>query len=161
MGAYTQVAFETDIMLDLKSEEHAYQIFFSAKERKGYAYMLQFRKSGNTIVLTDNSNTSNKDGNTATLASNLKNGEWFNLRVEYYKSAVANDIRIKIYINGSLAAISDNYYGSENAAKTPATLIEEVCFYSFGATQGTLYFDNVSLTGSNATCNEDVTVSKK
>ena len=36
-------------------------------------------------------------------------GEWFNIRIEYYLGS-HDSVRIKVYFNGTLAAVTDNYY---------------------------------------------------
>ena len=53
--------------------------------------------------------------------------------------------------------VSDNYYNSKTS-NAPNTLLETVQFMALSDAIATVYMDNVTLKGSNATCNDAVTV---
>ena len=74
-------------------------------------------------------------------------GEWFNLRVEYYLGD-HDTVRIKVYFNQDLIAISDNYYTGDGA---PTAKYKEVYLYVVKATVAKFGFDNVNCYN----CNEE------
>ena len=120
--------------------------------------MIQFVREGEKFKITDNSNTTNVDGISHDLTDYvINNGEWFNLRIEYYRGD-GNSVRFKVYLNGECVAISDNFYGSEKSGAAVNSRVESIYFYSLMSTTGTLYFDNVSLGGFNGSCKDSVTV---
>jgi hypothetical protein len=45
-------------------------------------------------------------------------GEWFNLRIENY-TGDKDTVRIKVYINDELIAVSDNFYDSKGLKLDP------------------------------------------
>ena len=47
-------------------------------------------------------------------------GEWFNIRIEYYLGS-HDSVRIKVYFNGELAAVTDNYYDHKGTKITTGT----------------------------------------
>ncbi len=158
LDSFTAVAFEADMMLDLTSGASCYQIYFSSKDSKNRVYMIQFVKNGDTYKITDNSNVNNSDGIAHSLTDYvINNGEWFKLRIEYYRGA-ADTVRFKVYLNGECVGISDNFYGSEKPDATLYSKVECCYFYSLGAVDGTLYYDNVTFFGFMGSCDEDVNV---
>jgi len=96
------------------------------------------------------------------LCSGISVGEWNRLKVVYYKGDAAA-VRMGIYLNGALVYVSDNYFGYSTLAPdthpAPNNSINRVYFYSFLATEGTLFADNMSLVGTSEVCTD--TVGKK
>ncbi len=158
MANYSCVTFEADIKLDPTKTGEFFQMFISDKSRNNKIIMLQFGsdESGN-ITLSEMSSNSFATSIENKFECNLKTDEWFKLRVEFYSGSRGNS-RLKYYINGTLIAVSDNFYGGQNAGSTPNSLFECVQFMSLSAADGTIYCDNVSLKGSSATCTDKVTV---
>jgi hypothetical protein len=154
---YNATAFEADIMVDLNSEGYSYQIFFADKPKGECAYLLQIEYRNGKVKITDNSNSNNNAGINNTITSNLNGGEWFKLRVEYYESDTREDLRVKIYINNELLEVSGNFYGCQDDGKLPASVIDSVMLYSFSATQGSIYLDNLRFYGFSGTCNDEIT----
>lgn len=69
-------------------------------------------------------------------------GEWFNLRVEYYKGDHSS-VRIKVYINGVLTAVTDNYFGKKiDEIGTPRATFSHLTFRIFSNKAGVVNFDN-------------------
>ena len=153
---HTVTAFEADLMVDLNSEGYSYQIFFSDTPLGNRAYLLQIEHRAGKVILTDNSNSNNNAGKNQKLYDSLNAGEWFNLRVEYYKSTMAKDLRVKVFVNGELIAVSDNFYGSESPTVVPGSLINCVTFYSLNSTDGFVYMDNLRFYDFDGICTDDV-----
>ena len=95
----------------------------------GSAYMLNlvYDKSSGTVKLYDASSTG-AGNKTTDLGISVKAGEWFNLRIEYYVGD-ADSVRIHVYLNGTLSAVSNNYYGKKidgEPLPAPATTISRL-----------------------------------
>lgn len=151
----TASAFEADMMLDLKGDGYSYQIFFTDTSYTKHVYLIQLEVREGKVIITDNSNSNNNAGINNVIFSGIPLGEWFNLRVEYYRAEDPSDIRIKLYVNGVLAKVSNNYYGKENAGASPNSVFNNVSFYSFSATSGSIYLDNVILYDYMGSCDEE------
>lgn len=156
-GESTATVFEADLMLDLNSEGYAYQLFFADAPSGNTSYLIQLEYRSGKVIITDNSSSNNHVGINHPLKSDLNAGEWFNLRVEYYKSTSRDALRVKIFVNGELISVSNNFYGKEDPAKAPGGLINSVSFYSFNATDGFVYIDNLSFKDFNGICNDEIT----
>lgn len=150
MSGYLTYTFEADIRVDAeKKSSNMYWIMFSQKLDKNRVYMLGIGadKSG-ALKLTDCSNVSTASSNSNTADTDLDFGEWFNLCVEFYPGD-KDTVKFVVYVNGEEALVSDNFYMSHVEGNSPqSTILEYVSFYSFGDTEATVYFDNVSITGS-------------
>ena len=125
-----------------------------AQIKLGSAYMitLTYTRSTNTINVTDASSTG--AGNiTTNLGISVKPGEWFNLSVEYYVGD-ADLVCILIYLNGELAAISNNYYGSKvngQPLPAPANTVTSVYIQSLMAAVVEMRFDNIHIAALDKT----------
>ncbi|MBQ2877052.1 MAG: hypothetical protein IJE25_08580 [Clostridia bacterium] len=125
--------------------------------RLGSAYMLAFvyDKASNTLRLTDSSSTGT--GNkTTNLGVYVPAGEWFNIRVEYYVGD-ASSVCILVYLNGSLCAVSSNYYGSKidgEPLPEPAKSVNAFTASTLMAASLELKMDNVHLSASYDTIPE-------
>ena len=150
---YKSVAFEADLMFDMTSSGVIYQFMFESTS-SSRAYMLNISKGSSGIEIADCSSTSGTSADRHTnviTTSAAKNGEWFNLRVEYYTGG-RDSLRIHIYINDKLTFVSDNYYGFyQTSDPEPTNMIERVRIYSLNSAAGDLYIDNYSLVQSSDT----------
>ncbi len=158
MVSYSCVTFEADVLLDPGNNGEFIQMFMSDKSRNNKVIMLQMGVDGDgNITLSEMSSNSFATSIENKLQCNVKAGEWFKIRVEFYKGSKGN-VRLKYFINGTLIAVSDNFYGSKEPSATPNTLLECVNFMSLSSAYGSIYVDNVSLKGSSATCTDTPTV---
>ena len=118
-----------------------------------YIYMLAMKIQDGRVHIWD---SSSQGGSRVEqdLGYSIPLGEWFKLRIEYY-SGDAETVRIKVYINGELIAVSDNYYDStgmkvypEGAA--PQNYYNYVMINIFSTARGTILLDNLLSTKTNA-----------
>ena len=160
VGAFSSVAFEADLMVEKEGGGAMYQIYFADKSRNNKVYMISLDVNDKgKISLSDMSSNSWKDSISNSIPCDLSVGELFNLRVELYKGT-RDTVRFKVYINGAVVMVSDNFYHSQVETATPNSLVETVQIMSLSDAEGTLYLDNISFTCSNATCNDPVTSTK-
>ena len=77
---------------------------------------------------------------------------WYSLRVEYYTGG-ADSVRIKVYINGDLICVSDNYFGKLPGNKpTPYSAgCKSFSLYAMGSVAMTVELDNMSYRTENST----------
>lgn len=116
--------------------------FFQIKV--GKSYMLTMNLTDGKIVLGDSSNTNGQIAVAQKFGTYFNIGEWANVRVEYYAADEEEDIRVKIYINDNLIAISDNYYGHPTSGVgEPVRDFGTVEFYALQNSDMTVYFDNI------------------
>ena len=132
--------FEGDICVPTSSADYAIRM------RMSDAYALAFKVSDGKVNLWDVSSSGTPRQETD-LGIAIDLGEWFNLKVEFYKGA-HDTVRIKVYINGELSAVSDNYYDQygkkiTNGAGTPATVYSYVSFSTMADLNTTLLLDNL------------------
>ena len=153
---YSATAFEADIMLELNSSGYSYQIFFTDQSFTSHAYLIQLEYRNGAVTITDNSSSNNSVGVNKPLYSGILGGEWFKLRVEYYWAADSQDMRIRVFINGTAVCVSDNYYGKENPTSAPKRSFDTVSFYALSACDGTIYLDNLSFLDFNGSCSDAV-----
>jgi hypothetical protein len=164
LSVYSAVVFEVDFMIKSNQTGPIYQLFFSragnAKEDLAYAIFIN-RESNGTLTLLDHSQSSTSISKSNTLATGINAKVWNTLRVEYYKGD-HESVRMKIFVNGTLVFVSDNYFGYDKTVPdthpAPQTEIKRVYFYSFLATEGEMYVDNMSLYGTNDVCTDSPTV---
>jgi hypothetical protein len=77
-------------------------------------------------------------------------GEWVHLKIEVFAGDAASTLA-KVYINGELAVVTNNYKGyRKTEPSTPSTNTSSAYFYTYVAGDGTIHVDNVSF-GQNVT----------
>ena len=103
--------FEGDFCIKSMSSSYSVQMFLDD------CYMLTLRKKNGRVSIVESSSNSAVNSIDQTLKAAPAFGEWFNLKIEYYPGS-ASDVRIKLYVNGNLAAVTDNYYDKEGAKLT-------------------------------------------
>ena len=155
--------FESDMMIDTDIRgNYAYQMLLGDKSnRSNFAYYILIYVDKQGKIGIRDASSLNGDGNHKRWTSQemiAEVGEWFNLRIEYY-SGDKNTVRIKVYVNGELLGVSDNYYGwhaVNSPLATPTNFFDRVQFYVWKG-QIDLYLDNTLITSGNGTCTDDVT----
>ncbi len=81
------------------------------------------------------------------LGVHAKVGEWFKIKIEYYLGN-HETVRIKVYFNNDIVAVSDNYYdGTGNKVETghgtPSKYYSNTTINVISDQDATLYFDNL------------------
>ncbi len=79
--------------------------------------------------------------------------DWFNLKIEYYKGN-HDTVRIKLYLDGKLVAVSANYYNSSgkklsDGTGTPGKGFEYLQVSPLSYVNLNMYMDNTLVTGKN------------
>jgi hypothetical protein len=147
------VTFETDFMIPsrLKTDGGLFQIFFTTQVTGNpstcSAYGMTFNKSGDGFYIANYCNTT-KTAVTPTLSFDT----WYRLKVEYYPTS-DGEAKIAIYVNDRLEYVTDERF---NASAPSIKDVKCVFFYTYMSTEGDIYVDNMSLTTSDAVCNESV-----
>ena len=106
----------------------------------GSCYFIEVRAESGGIALYDNTTTANTK-NARALNITAEFGEWFKLRMEYY--VLEDGVKIKVYKNGALAAVSDNFMGKEIDDAKPSINYDFMSFRVLKAATVELYLDNV------------------
>ncbi len=134
------IFFETDIML--KSTTTALYLMFEIQSSSGTA----FSKS---ITGTD----ADKPLNIFGIESDVKEGEWFKLRIEYrdaphdFNYDGKNDVVIRVYVDGKL--ISESNTPSNVDKIVPASDVLKIRVRNSSGRAGIVYFDNTILGDCN------------
>lgn len=134
--------YESDLRITSDSTGTAFQIQLHPS-----VYMLGFNVlEDGSIRLTEQSQNSGASGVTNDLGVIAKTDEWFKLRVEYYPGE-SDQIRVKIFIDGEIHAVTDNYYGKlKNGESIPRKQFTHVRFIGLSARNAELMMDNVLVT---------------
>ncbi len=155
LGMSTCITFEADIKFAMsKPTGSAFQFFMSDKSRNNKVIMIQFGTTEDgKVTVAEQSSNSWASSITNEFDVDINADDWFNLKVEFYKGA-RGAVRFKYFINDELIMITDNFYGSMDKNAAPNSVLELIQIMSLNAADGTIYVDNVSLTGSDKTCTE-------
>ena len=119
---------------------------YSVQISFGEAYMLCLRLDDAGVSFFDSSSNSvNKID--VDFCYTVPYGEWFNLRVEYY-SGEHDTVRIKVFVDDKIIAVSDNYfdyYGKKitNGEGIPSNAIGSVKIFSMRSSQFVMLMDNI------------------
>lgn len=115
-------------------------------------YMLQISHKNGKVIFAESSSTNSSNAAVYKLGEVANDDEWFNVRVEYYPGD-DDTVRIKLFVNGKLLSISDNYYdGAGNkllGSGTPGTKYTEAKFIMFSSQRVKVYVDNVTVEQMN------------
>ena len=115
------------------------------------AYRITFRPVGDEIQLWEASANSAANNINNYLGVSARVGEWFKLKVEYYRGDHSS-VRIKVYFNDELCAVSDNYYDSNGikltGTGTPSTDFRHTRFYALNKSNVVVLMDNLCSYGS-------------
>lgn len=109
--ANTTAVYESDVLFDHSSGD-AHLVFYlgTAATTSDYAYAINMYYANGVLNVRDRiaGNTHGK-----TVATNVKDGEWFRLRIEYTEIS-DTEILAVVYINGEVVYVSDNCYTQTN-----------------------------------------------
>ena len=124
------------------AEANSSSTAFQIKMGKSYMFTIAFKDGA--IVLGDSSDTNGQIAVAQSFGSYFNIGEWANVRIEYYAADEEASVRTKIYVNGTLVAISDNYVGHPQSGEgTPTRDFGYVEFYGLQNSDMTVYFDDL------------------
>ncbi len=140
------VIFETDVKFSNNEYDHLAQIFFGENNSK-HIYGLLFSVSGDGFKITNYCDT-----NRTTLVDGLSLDTWYRIKVEYFVNDDGSS-RTRLYIDGTLKYVTDQYIGMTEA---PKKNVSQVMFYTFLDGKCSIYVDNMSLTTSSDTCFDEV-----
>lgn len=101
--------FESDICLNSADREGALGELSLLDNGGNVIYMLYLINDNGRVKLSDVSSVLEDKRVMTDLGEFASLGAWFNLKVEYYLGD-HDSFRVKIYLNGNLIAVSDNYY---------------------------------------------------
>ena len=133
-------AFEADMCIPSSSLDYAVRL------RMDDCYAIAFKMYDGKVNLWDVSTTGTVIEQTD-LDIGIPFGQWFNLKVEYYKGEHGS-VRIKTYIDGILMAVSDNYYDQygkkiTQGNGTPSSTYSYVSLSTMAGLNTTILLDNV------------------
>jgi len=109
----------------------------------GDSYMFTLGFTDGKVSFGDSSSTGTGVKNSFPGKVNFQ--EWHKVRLEFYPAGDGADKTpvTKIFVDGTLIAISDNYFGKENN-KAIATAYNSARFYALQSTELEVYFDNIT-----------------
>ena len=141
-GSGSRIVCEFDMSLSENKSSIPLQI------NLGSSYRLQFSVSLEYMIVNDAS----RDGKKVQFLGGYRTlGDAIHIRVEYYygDGTAATNIA-KVYIDGTLVAISHNFM-----YETPNNSNQNLSFYSLLASDSVLYIDNVSVFCDNVSFTDD------
>ena len=148
MGA-SRCVIEFDINVKSSTDGVFYQLFM------GSTYQLILTSQGDQIKIGDSSTK----GVGNDFGVSFKKGEWHNIRVEYYFTGDESTTITKIYLDGALRALSDNFYGKlPGASSTPALYFGEFHMYTLYEPVVDVYLDNIYSAKDNELYKEEPVV---
>lgn len=132
--------FESDMCIPSSSLDYAIRL------RMDDCYAIAFKMYDGKVNLWDVS-TSGTVIEQTDLDIGIPFGQWFNLKVEYYKGD-HDSVRIKTYVDGVLMAVSDNYYDQygkkiTQGTATPSSIYSYVSLSTMSGLNTTILLDNV------------------
>ncbi len=139
--------------MDIKISDASYnsalcQMMFDATSGTR-AYMFQIGYEYGYITLSDaSSNGDPYTRNLNTMKIDVPDNVYFNLGIEYC-AVDANTVKIKVFVDGELIYVSDNYYNSHISGTKPQSDLAKVTFYTLNAVKGTFTIDNVRFAQDN------------
>ena len=137
----TRYVFESDFCIESLSG-YSVQIFLSN------CYMITFRTKGDKVNIVEASSNSEAYAKVQPLKITPEYGEWFNLRVEYYVGD-HDTVRIKIYYNNKLMAVTDNYYDKAGGKLTepgnPAVGYSIATIQTMSSSSAVMMMDNIKV----------------
>ena len=140
-SAPTRYVFESDFCIESLSG-YSVQIFL------GNSYMITFRTKGGKVNVVEASSNSEAYAKVQQLKITPDFGEWFNLRVEYYVGD-HDTVRIKVYYNDKLMAVTDNYYdkagGKLTSPGTPAVGYTIATIQTMSSSSAVMMMDNIEV----------------
>lgn len=144
----TCFVFETDMCIKSADRTDTLGEISLLDKGKNEIYMLYYSVSDGNVKLSDSSSNVVENRVICDLGDAGRLGEWFKLRVEYYVGD-HDSLRIKIYIDGELIAVSDNYYDKgglklEGGVGTPRSTFYSTRISVFSYVTSEVCLDNIA-----------------
>lgn len=134
------LVFDSDYLVKSKGTDDGYFMQISM----GTSYMYSFDKTATSVKVYESTTASSQTAYYNDIAT-LPLDEWFNVRVEYY-TGDAKTVRVKLYINGELIVVSDNFK-SKNTTNPSVTPVNgnytQVAIYAMSSLNCSVLMDNV------------------
>ena len=141
------MVYESDMVINSASVKDAslrLELGEGGDNTNSYRISFKFTSSGIEMYDCSSNTVSNRVINHL---ADLSYGQWFNLRVEVYNGD-HNSFRSKIYLDGKLLAVSDNYFDNEgvklNGVGTPITKTENARLYVLKDYAVDMMLDNIN-----------------
>lgn len=133
--------FEADMCVASSDSSYPIQI------QMGNSYFFSIRTKNGKLNIVEASSANDKLAKVTPLGLTPEFNEWFNVRVEFYKGD-RNTVRIKFYYNGTLAAVTDNFYDSDGGKLTdenasPSSSYSKVTIAILKTASCDMYLDNI------------------
>ncbi len=139
-GAACQV-FEGEFCFEEFSDSaRLFRLEMGREGDKNNVYRIEFKSVNGRIILSETPSYS-QSISPRELGITANVGEWFKLRVEYY-TGDADNVRIKVYFNDALAAVTDCYYDGWEDGE-PGVKLEQARMFALYDANLTLYADNI------------------
>jgi len=140
--------FESDFYINSERTDSTYV----AQILLGSAYYVTLRLDDGKVGIWEDSSTELIKTRQRHLAD-AELDKWFNLRVEYYNGN-HESVRIKVFLDGELIAVSANYANSsgnklKDGKGTPAKGFEKVSIFPLSYVNLNMYLDNTLVTSTN------------
>ncbi len=139
--------FDFDMCVNSATSGNFLQVVLGSK-----AYMLMFSNDSSGIHMSDISY-----GSTPRLMNDfgvtLDFGEWYKFKIEYYVGS-EDSVRIKVYVDGEVIGVTDNYYDSTGARLkgkegNPSTSYTEASILALSYVNTDILFDNLACYKTN------------
>lgn len=143
----TGMVYETEMCINSASQKDGvFRLEFGQAGDSKNIYRISFKTSSSSIEMYDCSANDAKKRVTNHLAD-LEYGQWFKLRVEVY-TGDHDSFRAKVFLDGKLLAISDNYYDNTGnkllGTGVPNTAISVANLYVLNGEDLDVMVDNLS-----------------
>lgn len=135
--------FETDMMIESGSAEKTItQIYL-----QDAVYMLNFTEENGKIKIVETSASSWALSKQQDLGVRIDFGEWFNIKIQYFVGD-HDTVRIKVFINEELIAVTDNYFDKTGTKLTgigtPKDRMDYTNIIGLSSADVCLYIDNTA-----------------
>lgn len=147
-GAKSTVYTADICLVDVPAASDFLRIEMGGSSDTTGVYRVSFRPNGDKIDIYENSSSDGNNSMFNYLGVSVSEGEWFNIRIEFYPGeGTAETVRAKVYFNGKLLSVSDNYYdyyGKKfNNGGKPNTGTGFLRFQFLTAVESVVMFDDI------------------
>lgn len=143
----TCYVFESDFCVPEDTPDGEIQVLM-----QNALYMTTINKVNGEVRVWESSSRKPAVAKKTELDAVVKPGEWFNLKMEFYPGDM-NTVRAKIYFNGKLVAVTDNYFDDTGAKLSgdiePRDYYEFVNIIAVSTCDMTILVDNVAAYGTS------------
>ncbi len=144
-GALTATCFvfETDFFVEYSSEKVTFTQFYL----QDAVYMINVVEENGKMKLVETSATSWSLSKQQDLGVRLNFGQWHNIKIQYFVGD-HDTVRIKVFINEELIAVTDNYFDKTGekltGVGTPKDRMDFVNIIGLTSADVSMYLDNIA-----------------